>query len=130
VKRRSGFSLIEVLVAMGVLVLGIGGVLAIFFAAADTHRRALTETTTAIIADSVIAEQRAAFNRNRYGEPLPIKEEPVPGYELYSCSVLPTAVGRDPQTGRTTHLYLEVVVHYQHRGQKRRAVYRTVFFRE
>ncbi len=115
---------------MGVLVLGIGGVLAIFFAAADTHRRAVTETTVAIIANSVIAEQRAAFNRNRYGEPLPIREELVPGYELYSCSVLPTVLARDPETGRTTHLYLEVLVHYQHRGKKRATRHRTVLFRE
>ena len=78
-RGRGGFTLVEILVALGVLTLGIGGVLAIFTAAAATHRQALDETVTSIIADSVIAEQRAAFNRSRYSEPLPLQDQPAPG---------------------------------------------------
>lgn len=127
---RRGFTLIEVMVALGVLVIGVTGILAIFAAAASTHRRALEETTAAIIAGSVIAEQRAAFVRNKFGEPVAIKEEPVPGYELYSCTVTPTILAREPATGRTVQLYLEVGVHFMSRGRKRTISYRTVFFRE
>jgi hypothetical protein len=118
------------MVALGVLVVGVAGILAIFAAAAATHRRALEETSAAIIADSVVAEQRAAFVRNKFGEPPAIKEEPVPGYELYSCSVTPTVLAREPSTGRTVHLYVEVGVHFMSRGKKRTIKYRTVFFRE
>ncbi len=129
-RAARGFSLIEVLVAMGVLVVGIVGVLALFAAAADAHRRALEETTAAIIADSVIAEQRAAFNRNRYGDPLLCEDMPVPGYELYTCSVRPTVLARDRELGRTTQLNMEVDVHFAHRGRRRTITYRTIFFRE
>ncbi len=127
---RRGFSLVEVMVALGVLAVGIGGVLAIFAAAAATHRRALDETVTAIIGNSVVAEQRAAFNRNRYGEPLAVSRAPVPGHDLYTCSVTPTVLEREPETGRTVHLYLEVAVHYQRRGRGRTALFRTILFRE
>lgn len=128
---RRGFSLLEVVVAMGVLALGIGGVMAIFVAAAAAHRQAVEETAVAIIADTVIAEQRAAFDRNRYVEgPVEVRERPVPGQELYAVSVMPTVLAREPETNRVVHVYLEVTVHYQHRGVRRSTVYRTILFRE
>jgi Tfp pilus assembly protein PilV len=131
VRSRRGFSLLEVVVAMGVLAMGIGGVMALFVAAAAAHQQAVTETTAAVIADSVIAEQRAAFDRNRYGAgPVEVREQPVPGYELYTVSVLPTVLAREPETGRVVHVYLEVTVHYQLRGAKRSVTYRTILFRE
>lgn len=129
-RARRGFTLVEVMVALGVLAVGIGGVLAMFAAAASTHRRALNETITAIIADSVLAEQRARFNRNRWSEPMPLAKEPAAGYDLYSYSVHPTTLAREPETGRTVHLYLEIEVHYQRRGRGRSKVFRTVLFRE
>jgi prepilin-type N-terminal cleavage/methylation domain-containing protein len=128
--NRRGFSLLEVVVAMGILALGIGGVMAIFVAATAAHRQALEETTAAIIADTVIAEQRAAFGRNRYSDPVEVKEQPVPGYDLYTVSVMPTVLEREPETSRPVQVYLEVTVHYQNRGVRRRTVYRTILFRE
>ena len=129
-RDRRGFSLVEVMVAMGVLAVGIGGVLALFAIATANHRRALDETITAMIGNTVISEQRAAFNRNRYAEPVAVSKQPVPGYEMHTCSVTPTVLGREPETGRTVHLYLEVGVHYQRRGRERTVVFRTVLFRE
>ncbi len=129
-RARRGFTLIEVLVALGILALGIGGVMAIFVAASATHRRALDETTAAIIAETVIAEQRAAFNRSHSDDPVPLDHAPVPGYELYRVSVRPVALARDPLLGRTVHMYLEVEVHYNSQGRPRSETYRTVLFRE
>ncbi|MHC4914766.1 MAG: type IV pilus modification PilV family protein [Planctomycetota bacterium] len=127
---RRGFTLIEVLVALGILALGIGGAMAMFVAASATHRRALDDTAAAIIAETVIAEQRAAFNRSHSEDPVPLKRAAVPGYELYWVSVRPVVLARDPLLGRTVHMYLEVEVHFNQQGRDRSETYRTILFRE
>ena len=141
--RARGFTLMEVMVALGVLALGIGGVLAMFTGAAAIHRRALDETAAAIIAESAAAEFRAEFNadavraeasadvsRRKYQDPVAVEREPVPGFPLYSCSLRPTVLERERQTGRAVQVYLEVAVVWQRRGAPHEEVYRTILFRE
>jgi prepilin-type N-terminal cleavage/methylation domain-containing protein len=128
--RRAGFTLVEVLVALGVLAVGIGGVMALFAGAAGTHRRAVEETAAAIIADTVIAEQRALFSRRPGSEPAVQDRVPVPGYELYTVSLLPFVLARDEASGVAVQVYLEVRVHYMSRGRERTTSYRTVFYRQ
>ena len=128
---RSGFTLIELMVALGVLALGIGGVLAMFMGAAATHRRALDETTAAIIAEGTIAEARAEFNRSRFSEPLPKSGlQQAPGFPMCSYEVRSVILERDPATGRAVQVYVEVVVGWQRKGKQRQEIYRTILFRE
>ena len=129
--------------ALGVLTMGIGGVLAMFMGAAAAHRRSLDETAAAIIAESTMAELRAEFNadtvraeasadvgRRKYQDPVATEGEPVPGFPLYSCSVRPTVLERERQTGRAVQAYVEVAVIWQRRSKPREEVYRTILFRE
>ena len=60
-KRRSGFSLLEVLVAMFVLSLGASSVLALYAAAASTHRRALDRTHAALVAERIFSEVEGRY---------------------------------------------------------------------
>ena len=60
-ERRSGFSLIEVLVAMLVLSLGAGSILSLFAAAAATHRRSVDRTHAALVAERVLSEVRSLY---------------------------------------------------------------------
>lgn len=59
--RDSGMSLIEVLIAMFVLSVGAASLLALFAAAAGTHRRAAERTNACLVAEKVLSEARAAY---------------------------------------------------------------------
>jgi hypothetical protein len=115
---------------MGVLVLGIGGVLALFMGAAASHRQALDATVAAIIAEGAVAEVRSGFSRYD-AEPVPQSGPyPAPGFALCSYLVRTTVVERDPASGRAVQAYVEVVVTWQRKGKQRQEVYRTILFRE
>ena len=119
------------MIALGVLALGIGGVLAIFMAAVATHRRALDDTTAAIVAEGAVAEARADFCNSGFYEPLPESQPvPAPGFPLFSCQLRSTVLERDPVQGRAVQVYVEAAVIWQRGGKKREDVYRTILFRE
>lgn len=59
--RRSGFSLLEVLIAMLVLSVGAASILSLFAAAASTHRRAVDRTHAALVAERVLSEVRTLY---------------------------------------------------------------------
>ena len=59
--RSSGFSLIEVLIAMFILSIGAASVLSFFAAAASTHKRSVDRTHAALIAERVFSEVRGRY---------------------------------------------------------------------
>ena len=56
---RSGFTLIEILLAIGILALGITSVLFLFTMGVRSHRRADDRTRAAILADAVLNQIKA-----------------------------------------------------------------------
>jgi prepilin-type N-terminal cleavage/methylation domain-containing protein len=59
--RTGGFTLTEVLVALLILSIGAASILALFAAAAATHRRAVERTSAALLAERVLAEARGSY---------------------------------------------------------------------
>ena len=59
--RSSGFSLIEVLIAMFILSIGAASVLSFFAAAASTHKRSIDRTHAALVAERVFSEVRGRY---------------------------------------------------------------------
>ena len=57
--RRSGFTLIEILLAIGILAIGITAVLFLFTMGARSHRRAVDRTRSSLLAETVINQIRA-----------------------------------------------------------------------
>jgi len=60
-RGREAFTLIEVLLAIGILALGITAVLFLFSMGARSHRRAIDRTRAALLADTVVNDLRASF---------------------------------------------------------------------
>lgn len=60
-----GMTLIEIMVAFAILVVGLVSIFAMLNAALRSHKRAMNETEAAIVAESVIADLRAEFQRGR-----------------------------------------------------------------
>jgi hypothetical protein len=61
-KSKCGFTLIEIVVALGVLVIGVTSVFALFAAGGATHRKATSQNAAALISDSVFAHLRERFD--------------------------------------------------------------------
>jgi prepilin-type N-terminal cleavage/methylation domain-containing protein len=61
VPGRGGFSLLEVLVAMVILTVGATSLIALFAAAAATHKRAVDRLHASEVAEEVLAEVRARY---------------------------------------------------------------------
>lgn len=59
--RERGFSLMEVLVAMVILTVGATSLIAVFAAAAATHKRSVDHTHAAVVAEEVLAEVQARY---------------------------------------------------------------------
>ena len=56
---RSAFTLIEILLAIGILAIGITSVMFLFAMGARSHRRAVDRTRAALLADAVVNQIRA-----------------------------------------------------------------------
>lgn len=86
--RNAGFTLIEVLVALGVLSLGIASAIALFAAATASHKRAIHRTNAVAIGEQALADLETALATG--GDPYQLMEAPpfaslqrdYPGYEV------------------------------------------------
>lgn len=59
--RQGAFSLIEVLVALMILSVGATSILALFAAAASTHKRSVDRTRAALVAERIVAEAQSVY---------------------------------------------------------------------
>ncbi len=116
-----GFTLTEVLVAMGVLAIGAVAALSLFAAAAATQKKAVDRVASARLAEEVIAlvESRLAGDADPADlEVLGGEIESFPGYEF--------DVHLTPQDDPPLEVLLEVTVRWKSGGRDRDAVYRTI----
>ena len=68
--RSSGFSLIEVLIAMFILSIGAASVLSFYAAAASTHKRSIDRTHAALVAERVFSEVQGRYEIGKTAEEL------------------------------------------------------------
>jgi len=59
-----GFTLVEVLVAIGILALGMSGVLSMFFFAARSHRRAIDNIEIGLLANELMTQYAAVLDKS------------------------------------------------------------------
>ena len=68
--RSSGFSLIEVLIAMFILSIGAASVLSFYAAAASTHKRSIDRTHAALVAERVFSAVQGRYEIGKTDEEL------------------------------------------------------------
>jgi len=100
-QSKRGFTLIEIVVALGVLAIGITSVFALIATAGATHRKAISQSNAALIADSVFAELRERFDYTRSRklesfEKLPGKGK-VSGYPGFTYELTLTPLDADEE---------------------------------
>ncbi|MSR74901.1 MAG: prepilin-type N-terminal cleavage/methylation domain-containing protein [Planctomycetes bacterium] len=100
-KRRQGFSLIEVLLAMGILVVGMTGILALFNTALQLQKRATERIDLSLHIPTVMSEIEADLatrlaQNARSVQKLDGSVFPVPGDARWRYRVTTAAIPGDP----------------------------------
>ncbi len=121
-KSARGFTLVEVLIALAIMAVGITAAIGLFTAATAMHKRALDQTTAALLADAAIAEARGAmtlgFDARALEAVRPPTDPPVlyfrkgaanPSYPGYVFDLLLTPIGTsDPDEADAFHAEVRV----------------------
>jgi len=102
--RRAGFSLLEVLVAMVILTIGATSLIALFAAAAATHKRSVDRTKAAMIAEVILSEVKARYTPGSDLEELEASlhsglDETIDGYRWSVLLVRPADEVESPGGG-------------------------------
>ena len=119
-RARSAFTLIEVLIAMAILVIGMVGVLAAFASAVGLHQRGIDQTSAAMLAESLLKEkERQALD----GKTCQEMSTGTPGnyvfrqseiYPAYECKI----ICEELSPGNTEEYYLSVEVRMRPLGER------------
>ena len=130
---RRGMTLVEVMISFAILVTGLVSIFAILNAGFRSHKRAINETESSMIADSVIAELRAEFARGSVpaGDRLGSYNEypDLPSYR-YARHIVPLEAARknvDPVVADRSY-FVRVVVKWSELGEDKSIAVDTVMF--
>ncbi|MCK6447996.1 MAG: prepilin-type N-terminal cleavage/methylation domain-containing protein [Planctomycetes bacterium] len=136
--RRGGFTLIEILLALGILLIGLTGVLGLLtfgaaMSSAAVLRRDAAAASEAVFADleerlfPIVVEDGVEF----VGEPLEITRRPVPGYDGLSYSARAELL-RDPAASSAApeEYKVDVEMVWTSGGRQRSKTFTTLFVRE
>jgi type II secretory pathway component PulJ len=124
--RRSarGMTLIELMVSFAILIFGLVSIFAMINAALRSHKRAMNETDAAIVAESVLADLRAGFQRGI----VPRSDgknffEPHPDFEGYAVNR--TVISLEPKRrevaglGGNREFFVRVEVRWSSEGDNK-----------
>ncbi len=133
--RRSGFTLVEVVAAMGILLLGMSVIIGLLSFGAALSRTAALRTSAAGSLDAVVADLETSLfpmePDGSAGEPVPVVDRDVPGHRglVYSATatVNPDSVG---VPGRIEEYRVDVQISWKERGARRSRDFTTVLARQ
>ena len=122
---RSGFTLVEILVALGIFVVGMGSIVGLLMAATWSHRQAQIETDVTLLVDSLVSEIESS-PRFVIKQPLAnIQKRESRQYPGFSYNVRFEALD---SVGFEVLSLIEV--EWTERGEKRSRVFRTILLRK
>ena len=132
---RGGFTLMEVMLAMVVLMIGMSVLLSLLTFGAAVTRTAALRTTSSTAIEAVVHDLEECLfplqPDGSAGDPVPIEGRPVPGAPgtIYSATATPNPDG--PHDGEVPLEYrVEVEVRWKASGVQRARRYETILLRE
>lgn len=126
--RRAGFTIIEVLVAMGILLFGMTAILGLLTFGAAVSRTALLRTQTASLSEAVIADLEESLfpvENGEAGAPVAIERRPLPGQPDVLYSAVATQNPDEPLEYR-----VDVEFTWESGGVRRERRFSTILLRE
>ncbi len=133
--QRSGFTLLEVVLALGLLLIGLSTILGLFSFGAALSRSSLLATEAAGAVEAVIADLENSFFPLREdgsaGPPEGFEGRPVPGHSdlVYGARPTPNPDRLGPD-GEPIEYRVDVEISWSSRGAKRSKKLSTVLLRE
>ena len=137
-KRRGGFTIVEVVMAMFILLIGMTSILGLLSFGAALSRSAKLQSEASFAVEAIVADlEETLFPLEEQedgtyaaGEPTDIVDRPVPGRPtlLYSATARPEP-GADPALGPVLYL-VEIEVRWTNQDPRRAKRYQTLLKRE
>jgi hypothetical protein len=134
--REAGFTIVEVVLAMFILLIGMTSILGLLSFGAGMARTASLRTGAATSVDAVLADLEESLfplvlveGREEAGEPLPVEDRPVPGHDglVYSATAVPNPDDpRDPPL----EYRVDVEISWASSGRRRSRTFTTLLLRE
>jgi len=119
-RRKAAFTLLEVLIAMLILLVGSTSICALWIGAIDLHKRALDKERVATLADSILAEMQSGDWKERLAKGRWESTKYFPGYSI--------VIDTTPLPNHS--LFLQLTISYKRYGRMRRQVFHTVLWKE
>lgn len=133
---RAGFTLLEVVLAMGILVLGLSSLLGLFTFGAALTRQAGLRSISATAVDSIMADLEASLfplqADGTAGEPAVFENRDVPGSEgvVYSVVAEPNIDGPLNRAGEPLEYRVDIELAWRTQGVRRTKSFTTLLLRE
>lgn len=124
---RQGFTLTEVLIAMGILAIGAVAALSLFAAGAATQKRAIDRAKSAFLAEQVIAQVDAQLAGDVDLGTLAVEGASLEDHPGYTYDV--ALMDLDAESGWSLEILVEVTVRWKRKGKGREATYQTILLR-
>ncbi len=139
-RRTSGFTILEVLVAMGILLVGMSAILGLLSFGASMTRNAALKSAGASAVEAVVADLEESFfplvrdevtGEVRVGAPVPIENRPVPGHEGLHYWARGSGDPRDRVTpGGPLRWRVEVEIRWTTAGRVKTRTFTTLLLRQ
>jgi len=136
---RSAFTIIEVVVAMGLLLLGMTSILGLLAFGAALSRTAQLRNAAASAAETVVADLEETLfpivvdpvtGEETVGEPQDVIDRPVPGHDGIFYTARVRGDPDDARPGGPLRWRVDVEIHWMTRGRKRSRTFTTLLLRE
>lgn len=128
-KARRGFTILEVVLALGILLIGVTVILGLLTFGATLTHAAHSRTAAANVVEAVVADLEEGFfplqEDGSAGEPTAIEDRPLPGFETVTYSATPVLSPDDPLQYR-----VDVSVSWESGGVVRGHEFSTLLTRE
>lgn len=135
-RGEAGFTLIEVILAVGILAMGMTSVLGLFTFGAALTQAAELRTESANVIEAVTADLEVrlfpADENGMPGEPVDLLDQTVPGIERarYSVVAFPVDGGPTAEDGGPLEYEVRIQVSFETRGVRRARTYETRLLRQ
>ncbi len=137
--RRGGFTILEVLIAMGILLLGMSAVLGLLTFGATMTRNAALKGASASSVEAVVADLEEGFfpivrdevtGETSVGAPPPVENRPVPGHPGLTYSARGTPDPKDTRAGGALRWRVDVEIRWMTSGRSRSRTFTTLLLRQ